>query len=398
MTADDAVLQLIYTDIRPGVLRAVVAEGADASDGSVFFQAALVDTAELIRTGALPEGVPLYEALEEMTIAHFNAWLHDENSKNITKLEDELEDSELEQLNADAQEVSDHWGPGSEQLAETRKHIYTWKKMGELRPSCIPELLRTGGESDSICQAELATALGQPSTDTSLPIWAQAALQRQTDHQIWSKVRMYEQNLEKGLTIDGQEPPKKDNAIARYAFLFLLFATLGYVVYSWINAPKPAGEIFKENFEPPQSLLADINRRFENDTSGIVRPEQCTELLQQADVLYGAKNYSGTKDILFQILERESLGACHSDACFGLGLVFLKQNEPTDALQYFSKIDNVEAYGEDLYWYQALCFVQIAKMNANARPLALRAVERFLENTNNEERKKQAEKMRLELK
>lgn len=397
-TADDAVLQLIYTDIRPGVLRAVVAEGADASDGGVFFQAALVDTAELIRSDTLPEGMPMYEALEEMTIAHFNAWLHDENAKNITPLEQEVDGDELEQLNAAEPEVSNHWVPSSEHLAETRKHLYTWKKMGELRPSCTTELLRSGGESDSICRAELATALGQPSTDTSLPSWAQTALNRQTDHQIWSKIRQYEQNLDKGLTIDGQEPPKKDNAIARYAFVFLLFATVGYILYAWINAPKPAGEIFKENFEPPQSLLADINRRFENDTSGIVRPEQCTELLQQADAFYAAKNYSGTKDILFQILDQEALGACHSDACFGLGLVFLKQNEPTDALQYFSKIDNVEAYGEDLYWYQALSFVQIAKMNANARPLALRAVERFLDNTNNEERKKQAEKMLLELK
>lgn len=395
-TADDAVLQLIYKDIRPGVLRAVVAEGADASDGGVFFQAALVDTAELIRSGAMPEGVPLYTVLEEMTIGHFKAWLRDENAKNTTP--PEAEEAGSGAPFDTAQEVLNHWVPGSEHMAETRKHLYTWKKMDELRPSCTTELLRSGGESDSICRAELATALGQPSTDTTLPAWVQAALNRQTDHQIWSKMRQYEQNLDKGLTIGGQELPQSDNTIMRYAFVFLLFATVGYVLYAWINAPKPAGEIFKENFEPPQSLLADINRRFKNDTSGIIRPEQCAELLQEADAFYAAKNYTGTKDMLLRILQQESLGACHSDACFGLGLVFLKQNEPGDALQYFSKIDNVEAYGEDLYWYQALCFVQITKINANARPLALRAVERFLENTNDEVRKKQAEKMLLELK
>ena len=83
---------------------------------------------------------------------------------------------------------------------------------------------------------------------------------------------------------------------------------------------------------------------------------------------------------------------------FALGIISLKTNDPGEALQFLSKIDNIEVYGEDLYWYQALAFVQMAKRSASYRVVAQRAMERFLENTRNETRRKQGENMLKELK
>jgi hypothetical protein len=93
------------------------------------------------------------------------------------------------------------------------------------------------------------------------------------------------------------------------------------------------------------------------------------------------------------MLDNEDLPGCRSDALFALGIVNLKREEPGEALQCLAKIDNIEAYGEDLYWYQSLAFVQLAKQSAGLRPVARKAVERFLENTRDEQRKIDAKKM-----
>lgn len=412
--SDEGVIQHLYTQLRPVVQRAVAAAGGSSADGNAFFLAAVADMGQLLRQGKFPETVPFAEGLSQLAVAHFHSWGDNRKAATPSEAVPELPIPEMpgyesltpapEQLES-PEEVTENtaddlsWMPDGDALTETRKHIFAWKSMSKLHRGCT-EIVLEQPDNDTACKKELAVILhssgDKPAVDLSLPEWGEAAIRRKEDYQVWAKLRIYDQNLSRGLTIDGADR-SSGNTVAKYVFLGLLAITLGYMVYAWINRPKPAGEIFKENFTPPESLLADINRRFENDTSGIVRPERCEELLEEADRFYSEKNYQAAMDPLGVMLEDESLPGCRSDALFALGIVSLKRNEPSETLQYLAKIDNIEAYGEDLYWYQALAFVQLAKSSANLRPVARKAVERFLENTKIEERRVQAEKMLQEL-
>ena len=117
----------------------------------------------------------------------------------------------------------------------------------------------------------------------------------------------------------------------------------------------------------------------------------------KAERFYGEKNYREAAAVLLEMREDESLEICQSDALFGLAIVNLTMGDPMQSLQYLAKIENIEAYGEDLYWYQSLAFVQLAKQNPGYRRPAKNAVERFLENTRNEARKTEAEVMLKDL-
>ena len=373
INADLPTLQLIYTQIRPGVYRALANAGAGQEAVPAFFQLAITDAADLYRNGQINASDPLFESIEQLALAHFYHW-----------------------SNAAPPAPLAHWLPDAEQLTDRRNQLYAWSKWNDMPPACHTEW--EAGELSASCRASYEQALHlNAGGDTPLPSWPYTALERKTDYAVWKQVRQWDSYTEKGLTLDGETPPKPENKVNRYVMGGLLAAFGLFLLYSWITRPKAAGEIFKENFTPPPSLLADINRRFANDTSGIERPEACTEILQQADAYYAKQNYSATKDMLLDLMDNESLNACHSDACFGLCIVSLKQEDPAEALQYLAKIDNIEAYGEEVYWYQALSFVQIAKINVGTRPLAAKALKRFLEHTRNEERRQQAEKMLQEI-
>ncbi len=346
----------------------------------------------MARSAQFPEEAPLKEVLTELAKQHYADWSKRNNPAEAP--------AERPTEDLDAEPLTPAWMPSDEALKATRQHIYVWKTLNKLSSGCKATLLELPIEEESTCKTELAIALanakGNPTPDPTLPDYALEALNRRQDYQIWTTIRKYEEYTEKGLNLDGKAP-KTDNTVLKYAFLTMLLMTLGYSLFSYFNRPKPAGEIFNQNFAPPQSLLADMNQRFENDTSGIEKPERCAEYFREADAFYGQKNYSAANDLLLQMLDNDELYACHSDAYFALSIISLKREEPGDALQYMAKIDNIEAYGEDLYWYQALAFVQMAKRSSSYRTVARGAMERFLENTRNEERRQQGETMLKEL-
>lgn len=412
LKSDESVLQYIFLNLRPEILRAIAANGGSTADGNAFFLAAAADLSPLLLQGVIPENISFNEAFQQLALAHYRSWLLQRQPtappaadtavvSDYQSLAKPLETADITTDYPDTvaeapQTLSETlWLPADTALTETRKHIFVWKAMGKLRKSCIDPLLSLS-IGDSVCRGELVTLLraagSQVAHDFTLPEWGEAALKRRNDYQVWEKLRRYEQNISRGLTIDGQDR-SSGNQIAKYVFLFLLLATLGYLVYAWINQPKPAAEIFNDNFEPPESLLADINHRFLHDTSGIVRPDACEVLLKEADTFYAKKEYDRAMVPLMNMLDNEDLPGCRSDALFALGIVNLKREEPGEALQCLAKIDNIEAYGEDLYWYQSLAFVQLAKQSAGLRPVARKAVERFLENTRDEQRKIDAKKM-----
>jgi hypothetical protein len=59
----------------------------------------------------------------------------------------------------------------------------------------------------------------------------------------------------------------------------------------------------------------------------------------------------------------------------------LQLDEPELTVQCLAKIPDLDRFGEDLYWYQALAFVKIAVQNPARRDIARRAVERARSNT-----------------
>ncbi len=381
---DSQALQAIFKEMRPAIMQGVQSVGGSHADGNVFFQTALVDAAQMARMDKLPVHLPLQEVITVLAQLHFTQWASKHQDPPPIPIE------------------QPDWAPTPEILSDTRKHIFVWKTMSKIEASCHSTLWEQPVDPQSTCAAELSQQLNArkvPTEDTTaatevLPDYALTALKRKEDYGIWATIRQFEDNLERGLQIDGTDTPRpKDNTILRSALLMMLFLTLGFGINRFMNRTKHAKEVFENNFAPPESLMADLNRRLEHDSSDIVRPDACNAVFAEADVHYSKKNYSAAFDLLLQMADLEDLAACRSDALFGLCIISLKREEPGEALQYLAKIDNIEAYGEDLYWYQALAFVQRAKQQNAYTPAAIGALGRFLENTRDEKRRLQAEEM-----
>jgi hypothetical protein len=71
--------------------------------------------------------------------------------------------------------------------------------------------------------------------------------------------------------------------------------------------------------------------------------------------------------------------------------------QPELTLECISKIEDLERFGEDIYWYMALAYVKKAAIDPSEKEMAQRALERALSNTEIPERRIQAEKMLEEL-
>lgn len=374
--ADTQALQQIFLEIQPLAIQTIRKSGGTAANGATFFQMAAVDAAHWLRNqeDISPE-FSLSGFLVQRSQEHFDAYR-----------------SEATPPPPDSPPT-----PAREDLRNTRQHAFVWKKISALSTGCAQDVFQIPDASPfSTCLQELRNALKITDEQEELPDYAKGALQRPLDYKIWTELRKYEDNAEKGLAPDGTDT-NKANEVAKYIFIALLVGTLGYMAYSWWNRPKPTAEIFEDNFSAPESLLTDINRRFENDTSGIFRPEACNFLLEKCDEYYKKGQFDEAAETLFAGLDDESMSDCSSDFNFALGLISLKREEPADAIDFFARINNVEAYGEDIYWYQALAFVQGAKHNPGLRAVARRAVERARQNTRDEARNKAAEQMLKEL-
>jgi hypothetical protein len=167
------------------------------------------------------------------------------------------------------------------------------------------------------------------------------------------------------------------------------------VLSNYLQTRTPA-QVYESNFTPPKSIMEDI-ARLESADSSTQRIEICMQRMQDADLLYKQKDYVGAADKLEDLAQDDDLAMCQSDALFYLGVIGLQMNRPDVTLQSFAKIENIERYGEDLYWYQALAFVKLAAQNPAMREKAAGAVERARSNTLDPKRRNQAEKMLKEL-
>ena len=393
----ESTLAVVYDEFRKPVINAVTAWGGSEADGAIFFQAAAADAARLARAGRAPAQIPVFEWLKALSLAHFRDWLQERGQP--IPLEGEPTEESIAALL-----------PDSAALQNTRSHIFAWKRLQRLEPACRQQLLEVARkpaeeapgtseaespDNESDCARQYLSHLQKTAeAPETMPEWALAALRDREGYAVWKRTQALENQYSSGEP-KAQEPSR----IWPWVIFALLVAAIGYGAYQFFYRPKTAAEVFADNFSPPPSLLDDLGERYGaemGNDSVTARPNECMRLLQEADVYYRAKEFESALDPLLLIV-LDSTSICQSDAWYFLGIIQLELEDPATAIQCFAKIEDLTHYGEDLYWYQALAFVQLAKENPLMRDKAHRAVERALGNTNDPERREQARKMLKQL-
>ncbi|MCB0527253.1 MAG: hypothetical protein KDC65_02190 [Saprospiraceae bacterium] len=330
--ADAAALEAVYERFRLPVIRAISVLGGSEAAGKAFFQAGVIELATQVKGDNLTEETDFFTALKTYSLAHFAGWL-EEKGQEATDITKAFEEGEAP---IDI--------PDQDALRNTRQLIDSWKK-GEAR-----EDWRYG---------------------------------------IWEKSKQLELMTEEG---PAQAPQSN---FARNLLIFFVLLTLAYAAYIFLNRSMTPAEVYDDNFTPPESLIADLSTRYgpeRGNDSVTARPNACEHYFREADEFYKAGDYESARATLFQVLD-DSLSACHSDALFYIGVMALGQDQPALALECFAKIEDLEHFGEDIYWYQALAIVKLAEINPLLKEKARRAVERARSNAQDPERRRKAEKM-----
>lgn len=330
--ADDNVLASIYAEFQKTVVRAVTALGGSGAAGNVFFQTALVEAAKQVKAVEVPAEMPFFSYLKTLAETHFGDWMA-ERGQSVPEVATDPETPEI------SFEL-----PSSEALRETRQKITAWRK---------------GEQTDA------------------------------EGYALWQKLK----DIERKTTGAAEDAPKSN--FARNLLILFVLLTLGYMAYVWYSRAKTPAEVYQDNFNPPESLVADLSLRYgsaRGNDSVTTRPNTCEFLLREADEFYKVKDYESAQGVLFEILS-DSLAVCQSDALFYIGVIALAQEDAGLALECFAKIEDLEHFGEDIYWYQALAFVKLAEKNPLLRDKAARAVERTRSHTRDSLRREHADKM-----
>lgn len=330
--ADEAVLEVIFTEYRKPAVRAIAGMGGSEAAGRSFFRTALVEIAKQDHLGLLSLEVPYSQQLNAICLAHFKDWLT-EKEQPVPEVEQQSEEQD--------QTIKI---PAAEDLRATRATIEAWKK-------------------------------GVQTEDALYPFW--------------EKLRIVDQKH------SDVEKTKPKNTFNRNLLIVTVLLAVAYLVYIFVFQTKTPAEVYDDNFSMPKSLVDDLSSRYgpeRGNDSVTARPNTCELYLREADQYYTAGDHETAQSILLNILN-DSLTVCHSDALFYIGIIALEQERPELALECFSKIEDLEHYGEDIYWYQALAFVKLAEKNPFFRDKATRAVERERSNARDSIRRIQAEKM-----
>ncbi|MBK9336660.1 MAG: hypothetical protein IPM98_08705 [Lewinellaceae bacterium] len=377
-------IAVVYDEFRLPILQAFAAMGESEEDAAFFFQMAVNDAARIVRSGATPPTVSFPGLLQALSMAHFRA---------RTEASVHLPDSPTEDIKFDL--------PTPEILRETQDKALAWACLQDLSPDCQDRLLAQAAlpptdaplpEQYQACAGQLLQALqAEGASATEMPASTLAALRDTDGYAIWRRTQALEQNW----GAEKPPPPPESNQIWRWAIAVFLLVLVGYGAFQFFVRPKTAAEVFADNFAPPGSLMADMEARYGTEMgndSVSARPSACMLILREADVYYQASNYQAAMDALL-LLVLDSASICQSDAWFFLGIIQLQLEDPATAIQCFSKIEDLERYGEDIYWYQALAFVQMAKGNPLLRDRAKHAIERTHSNTRDPKRRAQAEAM-----
>lgn len=375
-------VELLYTQFRRASSRAVEAAGGTHADGNTFFRVAVIHTCMLASQNMLPESTDLGNLLCELSTAHFRDWSTERNQYLNTP-----------------DKVPAETIPDAESRTHVRRMIRARRQWQKLDDRCRPEVEAAALTDVNLTHSPCTDAylksvpeLIRPDNTSPLPPEARQALSSPLFKKVCEIVDKQESNIALNQTATKPAERRKNLLIA--ATLVLTAASIA--LWNYLSAPKPAEEIFSENYTPPQSILQDKAERALRDSVSSSISENCELVLHDADVYFKQKNWDEVILILLPLTSNDN-DVCKSDALFYMAIAGLQMENPELSLECLSKISDIERYGEDLYWYQALAFVKIAAERPGKRNLARKAVERARSNTIIPERKAQTEKMLSEL-
>ncbi len=389
----ESTLAVVYDEFRLPIIQSIRTHDTPETTAAAVFQLAVFDAVRLARSGQLQANIPFFDFLKTLSNAHL---------KVLDTAEETTPETSTDPADALNAEPSSIELPNPEALLETQNKFEAWDRLQGLDDECRRLLLHpeasevADAEADptaqiAACREQFKNLLiVDPEPTSDLPAWAQTALADPAGYAIWQRTSTLEQDWAAGPVASPES-----NRTWRWAVSILILVALGYGIYQFYFRPKTAAEVFADNFAPPTSLMEDMHERYDaemGNDSVTARPSECFLLLREADVYYQAKEYQSAIDPLLLIV-LDSASICQSDAWYFMGIIQLQLEDPTTAIQCFAKIEDLGRYGEDLYWYQAMAFVQLAKENPLLRDKAQRAIERTLGNTRDPERRKQAEKM-----
>lgn len=387
--ADESVIESIYNEFRQPIVKLVEAMGGNYADGAAFFRVALMHTAGLISEGTYPLEIPVEKFVGNLAMRHYQDWRFEKIKDFPSMPFAEEEEQSIRQHLPEEQSLRAFRGTVKSKRVFQRlepsdqKTVLQWAKdpseEKETTPSpAVDVYLKKLG----IERAENGNAF-RPNTIK--------ALTDQHFNQIWSACETIEHRLK-----SAQIPQEGENKTIRYAFITLMVLSLGYVLVLWLLRDKAPAEVYQDNFNPPASIMADIENRYAKDSIAPEWAASCKEMFVEADAFYQKKEWRSAATVLAAMLE-EASSDCETDVYFYLAIVGLYLDRPELTLQCISKMDDLERFGEDIYWYMALAYVKKAALDPSEKDMARRAVERALSNTEIPERRKQAEKMLEEL-
>lgn len=390
--SDAAVVETLYNEFRQPIVRAVEMAGGSYADGAAFFRVAIIQTAQLIRSGAYPGETPVFLFLKNLAIAQYRDWLF-EKGQDLPP---------MPELSADELEIVRSL-PNHDALEEIRQMVSAKRQFTRLEMQDA-ELVQQLAEriADKGMDAEVLLSSAQKSSlesykklmekhtkvwEEPMPAWCVLALTDSSLHQIWSVCEAIERRLARS-----QVPEKGDNKTLRYAFFAFLALTIGYAFFSWVFRDRTPAEVYDNNFNPPASIVADLQMRYADDSAAMFRPEYCNLVFEKADGHYKRKEWREAARELADLMEG-AYSDCQSDALYYLAIIGLQLDRPELTLEFIAKMEDLERYGEEIYWYMALAYVKVAANDPTEKDIARRAVERALSNSEIPERRKQAEKM-----
>ncbi len=397
--------QAAYKHFRLHITRTIVAAGGSQADGAVFYRVAFMHLARLVREEAVTEENVSPGYLEALAVYHFQQWSTERQSEHSTE-------APVAEMNPQGEFNL----PASAAMRDIRMSIWARRQFFRLSKEYryrIQELAddasrpsaerRFATEADAVAEGygSALTAYKnllkdyQPYWMEVLPAWAVTALTDAHFVQVWDRTQLFEQQRN-----TAADAAPKTNQFWRNAFVVLGIITFLALILQWYFRPKTNEEVYKDNYQAPASLVADLAKRQaqspDNDSLGL-RTEICQQAFADADEAYQSKDYRIAAAALADVLADSVNLACHSDAYFYLAIIGLEMDEPGLTIECLSNIEDLARYGEDIYWYQALAFVKMATQNPLMQEKAERAVTRVISNTEIPERREQAEKMLRQL-
>ena len=390
--ADAVVVDALYNEFQNPVSRAVEFAGGSYADGGTFFRVAVLHTAHLVQSGKYPEEAPIHFFLKNLAVAQYHDWLIEKGQEPPTAPVPE-----------DAEMAVIHALPSPEEMREMRLQIrakrqYTRLSLEDQKPilSLANALHTLPPDADpSTLQYPLEPVARykkllneQANTwESPLPAWAVVSLTDPGFHKIWSACEAVERRL-----ASSQIPNSGPNKLILFAFIALMVLTSGFVAFTWFTRDQSPDEVYENNFNPPPSIMEDMAARYANDSVSVNRPEVCMIAFSEADEHYKNGDWREAAASLATLMN-DSLAVCQSDALFYIAILGLQLDRPDLTLECIAKIEDLDRFGEEIYWYMALAYVKIAAMDPNEKDIARRAVERARSNTEIPERREQAEKM-----